>query len=110
MAADLLRELSVLKPAGDRTAGGKDGGGNQQQPGDHVQKGHLRRVEQDHGAGGAAKQAGQAHGDGEAQILADVIAVCGDGGELARPQGDRVGGVGLDGQDFHAEQGGKKQK
>ncbi len=98
------------QPAGDRAAQGKDGGGHQQQPRDQVEKGHLRRVEQDHGAGGAAEQACQAHGQGEARVLADVVAIGGDGGELAGPQGYRVGGVGLNGKHLHAQHGGKEQE
>ena len=70
----------------------------------------MRGVEQNDGARGSAQQAGYAQGDGDAKILANVVAVGGDGGKLARPQGDGVGGVGLNGQHLHAEHGGEQQK
>ncbi len=56
------------------------------------------------------RRPGQSHGNGEAHVLADVFAVGGDGGELAGPEGDGVGGVGLDGQHLHAQHGGKEQE
>jgi hypothetical protein len=38
------------------------------------------------------------------------VAIGGNRGQLAWPQGHCVGGVGLDGQHLHAQHGGKKQE
>jgi len=75
-----------------------------------VQEGHLRRVEQDHGADGSAQKAGKAHGQGEAHVLADVVAVCGDGGKLAGPQGDGVVALAWTGSIFMLSMAGKSRK
>ena len=44
------------------------------------------------------------------QVLADVFTVSGDGGELAGPEGDGIGGIGLDGENTHSEDGRKKEE
>ena len=43
-------------------------------------------------------------------MAAHVVAVGGDGSELAGPERDGVGGVGLDGKHLRAEHGGKEQE
>ena len=93
--------------AGDGAADGEGGGGAEEQPRDQMQEGSLGGVEQDDRAGGSAEQAGEGHGPGQAEVVAELGAIGGDGGELSGPDGDGVGGVGLDGRDVHAEEGGK---
>ena len=75
-----------------------------------MQKHALRRVQQEGGSGGTADQTGQRHGPGQVQVFADVFAIGGNGGELAGPQSHGVGGVGLNRQDPHAEDGRKEEK
>ena len=92
-----------FQPAGDRAADGEDRSRHQQQPGHQMQKGHLRRVDQHQRSGRAAQKSSRAHRHSQAQILANVVAVGGNRGQLARPHGHRVGGVGLDGQHLHPQ-------
>ena len=71
---------------------------------------HLRRIQQHHCSGRAANQAGQAHQQRRAKVLAHVLAIRGDGRELARPDRHRVSGVGLHRKNVHPQEGGKRQK
>ena len=75
-----------------------------------MKEGPLGCYEQDDCSACAADEAGERHWQRQPQIFEDVGAVSSDGSELPGPQGDGVGGVGLDGKHFHAEHGGEKQK
>src|SRR6185437_8329447 len=46
---------------------------------------------------------GNRHGNGDSEVLANVVAIGGNGCELTGPERDRVGGVGLDGEHFHTQ-------
>src|SRR6185503_13223583 len=87
----------------DRAAEGEDDGCNEEEPGDEMEECSLRGVEEDESTEGSADEAGEGHGDGDAEVAADVVAIGSDGGELAGPESDGVGGIGLDGQDVHAQ-------
>lgn len=68
-----------------------------------MQKSSLRRVEKNERTGCSADEAGEAHEQGKVQIFFNVFAIGGDRGELAGPESHRVGGVCLNGQDFHSQ-------
>ena len=109
-AAAVAGRFELIEPAGDGAAERENDGGNQQEPGNQAHECRLRRTEQNQGSGGAAQQAGQAHGEGEAAVFADVVAIGVDRGDLAGPEGDGIGGVGLDRQHARAQHGGKEQE
>lgn len=70
----------------------------------------MRALEEGERAGEASGDSDENDGDEEATIFAEVFAIAGDGGELARPQGDGVGSVGLDGQKSGLNQRGKDEE
>ena len=61
-------------------------------------------------AGEAADEGDDADRNNEAMIFAEVFAVGGDGGELAGPEGDGAGGVGLDGKQAGFEERGEDEE
>ena len=80
-----VADFALFQPSRDRPADGKDAGRRQQQPGHQVQKGHLRRAQQNHSPHRAAKQTSQGHRQNQPRILANVVSVGRNRGELAGP-------------------------
>ena len=99
----------LAHPAGDVSAEGEQNGRAQQQPGNHPHESGLRSPQQQLGAGQSTHEA---DGD-ERQNLLPVAAVfqfapvSAGGSYRARPQRNRVGGVGVHRQDAGEQQRGK---
>jgi hypothetical protein len=107
---DLVVFDAAADHAGNRTADGESGGTQEKKIRDEAQKGILAAVEQGEGAGEAADEGDDSNGNDEAMIFAEVFAVASDGGELARPEGDGSGGVGLDGEKAGFQQRGENEE
>ncbi len=78
--------------------------------GHEAEEGILRAFEEGERAGEAASEGDQNDGDDEAVVLAEIFAIAGDGGELAGPEGDGVGGVGLDGEESGFDERGEDEE
>lgn len=89
---------------GDGSADGEAGGAEQEEVRDETEKGALAAPEQGECTGKAANGGDQDQGHDETVVLAEILAVAGDGGELAGPKGDGAGSVGLDGEQSGFEQ------
>ena len=109
-AALLPGRFDPIEPARHGTAERENDGGDQQEPGHEAHECRLRGTEQNQRSGGAAQQAGQTHGQREAAIFADVLAIGVDRGDLAGPEGDGIGRVGSHRQHACAQHGGKEQE
>ena len=75
-----------------------------------MQKGHLRGVEQHNGAGRSTQESGDPHRDCHWKIFANIVPVRRNRRKLPGPEGNRIGCIGLDGQDLHPQDRGKQQK
>ncbi len=96
--------------ARERAAEREGDGTQQEEVGDEAKEGILGAVQEGERASEPAGERDQDDGDDEADVLANFFSITGDGGELAGPEGDGAGGVGLDGQQAGFEERGENEE